>query len=224
MKNISQKGWRMKSPFSSLLPAILTALFLLVGCAQVPIEAVQLSNTVGKDLEEVHRAHRAIAGQYFDRTEEYVNHLIDTVYGPAYITRFATDFQLDSKVTGIMTHKPENLLSVLTYFIEKSVADIEGKRAELLEPIKTQRQTVIISIDDAHRQIQAAHGVVSGHLSSVNRVHEAQNEGFKAAGLEGMREKVAKQASEISDRIAGLIKKGEKVQGKMEKLDEDLNK
>ncbi len=196
----------------------------MAGCADVPKESVELSNTVGRDLEEVHRAHRAIAGRYFDLIEKDINRFVDRVYGPAYVTNFAKEFKLDKKVTGIVANAPQNLLPVMTRFVETAVGVIEEKRAELLDPLRKQRTSVITQIDDAHRQIQAAQAIVTGHLASIHRVHEAQNEMFKAAGLDGMREKIAKSTAKVSDRISGLIEKGEKAEGAMDKIEDVFKK
>lgn len=223
MKTNVQRGRSTAKRLVSAVAAA-TTMLLVAACAEVPSEAVELSNTVGRDLEEVHRAHRAITARYFDLIEKDINRFVDDVYGPAYVTQFAMDFQLDTKVAGIVAEAPQNLLPLMTRFVEKAVGVIEEKRAELLEPLKKQRASVVTQIDDAHRQIQAAHAIVTGHLASVRSVHEAQNEVFKAVGLDGLREKIAQKTVEVSDRIAGLIEKGEEAGGKMDDIEDVLKK
>jgi hypothetical protein len=204
--------------------AVIVAILLVTACAQVPPEAVDLSTTVGRDLEEVHRAHRAIADRYFDLIENDINRFIDEVYGPAYVTAFAKDFKLDKKVTQIVAQAPQNLLPVMTRFVDTAVGVIEEKRAEVLGPLKQQRRSVITQIDDAHRQIQAAQALVTGHLASVRRVHDMQNEMLKTAGLDGMREDIGKKTADMSDRVEGLIKEGEKADGKIDEIEDVLVK
>ena len=66
------------------LKSAIAAVLLIAGaaglgaCDLVPQEAVELSNTVGRDLEEVHRAHRALAELHFQRIEDDINNFIDT--------------------------------------------------------------------------------------------------------------------------------------------------
>ena len=194
-------------------------LIFLTACAQVPPEAVELSDTVGRDLEEVHRSHRAIAGRYFDLMENDLNRFIDEIYGPAYVSSFAKDFRLDKKVAGVVATAPKHLLPLMIRFVETTVSVIETKRSELLLPLKQQRREVIGQIDDAYRQIQAAHATVTAHLASILKVPQAQNEMLKKVGLGGMREKIAMKTSAISERIASLVKEGQKVKGKMDELD-----
>jgi len=78
--------------------------FLLVllvgstGCSTVPKEAIELSNTVSRDLEEVHRSHHALAELHFDKIIAEVNLFVDETYRLAFITKFADEFKLNDKV------------------------------------------------------------------------------------------------------------------------------
>src|SRR3989339_1741014 len=191
-------------------------------CATIPKETIELSNTVGRDLEEVHRSHRAFATVLFDIMEKDVNKFINEIYAPAYIKKFATEYKLDDKVKGIVAAAPNNLLPVLVRFVEKSNETIENKRAELLNQIKAQRNQVINDIDTSYRQLQAAQALIAGHLASVMKIHDARNEVLKNVGLEGMREKLAENTEKVSNRISSLINEAEKAEGKMDKVEEAL--
>ena len=193
-------------------------------CATIPKETIELSNTVGRDLEEVHRSHRALATVIFDIMEKDVNKFINEIYAPAYIKEFAVEYKLDDMVKGIVANAPNNLLPVLVRFVEKSNEIIENKRAELLTQIKAQRNQVINDIDASHRQLQAAQALIAGHLASVRNVHDAQGEVLKNVGLESVREKLAQNTEKVSDHIIGLIEEAEKAEGKMDKIEEVLLK
>lgn len=181
----------------------------LVGCSLVPKEAVELSNTVGRDLEEVHRAHRALAELHFNKIETDINVFIDETYRPAFIKEFAKEFKLQNVASAVLaSSEPEKLLPVLTAFVQKATDRIESKRYELLDPIRSQRQQVLSDIDQAHRQIQAAQAIVTGHLASVRDVHETQSELFSELGIEELRTRIATTTANISDRVADLTEKG----------------
>lgn len=193
-------------------PALLILLTGVVACATVPDESVELSNTVGRDLEEVHRAHRALADLHFSRIEQDINHFIDETYRPAFIRSFAEEFKLDVKVTQVVDRDPDKLLPLLTRFVQVANSRIEAKRAELLDPIQTQKTLVISEIDAAHRQIQAAQAVVTGHLASVRKVREVQNESLAKAGLDDLRTKIATATADVSERVAGFVEKGHQIE------------
>ena len=74
-----------------------SSLLMLGACAEVPEEAVTLSVTVSKDLEEVHRSHRELAQRYFARMKSDINEFIDEVYTPRLIKGVAPKFGLVRK-------------------------------------------------------------------------------------------------------------------------------
>ncbi len=220
--------------FQSTLKQILIpicALFMMTACDTVPPEAVELSNTVGNDLEEVHRAHRSLAELHFDNIEAEINEFIDQTYRPAYIRTFAAEFKLNDRVAQILEQDPDKLLPVLSRFVEISVERIESKRAELLNPILEQRREVLSDINLAHRQIQSAQAIVTGHLASVRRVREVQNEILADVGLGDVRERITVTTAKISNKVAEFVETGneidvriddaaEKIQALDEKIDD----
>jgi hypothetical protein len=207
---------------------VVTVAFLagIAGCSTVPKEAVELSNTVGRDIEEVHRSHRALAELYFDQMIDEVNSFVDKTYRPAFIAKFADEFKLDDKVKLIVREDPQKLMPVMTRFVTVATERIEKKRNELLTPIKAQRRDVLANIDMAYRQIQAAQAIVTGHLASVRKVHDVQNEMLAKVGLRDVRERIATKTSEVSKTVADFVNKGKKIdsgidtaKGKIAKLD-----
>ena len=217
--------------FSLKVILVAVAIAGLSACDVVPKEAVTLSNTVGRDLEEVHRAHRDLAELHFSRIEDDINRFIDQTYRPAFVKKFAEEFRLAERVNQIVQQDPDKLLPVLTRFVETAVNRTEKKRAELLGPIQVQKQTVIEEIDNAHRQIQAAQAIVTGHLASVRNVREVQNELLTKVGLGDLREKIATKTADISTKVAGFIKTGEEIEsgvdtiaGKIAGIDAEIDK
>src|SRR3990172_5277901 len=69
--------WRPLMRSTPRTIAAMLCAFALSACASTPKEAVQLSVTVGRDVEAVHVAHVALAKRYFDRMEAEVNAFVD---------------------------------------------------------------------------------------------------------------------------------------------------
>ena len=201
----------------SILFATMT-LFLVSACDLVPKEAVELSNTVGKDLVEMHRAHRALAELHFGKSKMEVNRFIDEQYRPAFIAKFASEFQLDKKVKLAMNTAPDELLGGLTVFVRIAHERIEKKRQELLGPIAMQENEVLRVIDVSHRQIQSAHAIVTGHLASVRKVREVQNELLANVGLEGARKKIASVSANVSNKVNELTILGQEIDRKIDDI------
>ncbi|WP_243336841.1 hypothetical protein [Anaeromyxobacter soli] len=198
---------------------------LVVGCASVPQQAVDLSVTAGRDLDAVHRAHIALLDSYFDRMESDVNAFVDSEYRTYSIERNMKDFKLVDKIRDPSTAgEGLDALDVMEVFVEEIVADVEAFRASLLGPVRAQRAEVRTAIEDAYRRIQDAQAIVTGHLASVRRVHDLQDEMLARAGLEGLREKFVDTTAKSADAIAKLTKETEYVSGKMVDFQKELEK
>lgn len=204
-------------------------LLAVLGCSAVPKEAVELSNTVGRDIDEVHRSHHALAELHFDEMIDAVNLFVDDTYRPAFIAKFAEEFKLNDQVERILREDPEKLLPVMTRFVTTATERVEKKRKQLLGPITDQRREVLANIDLAYRQIQSAQAMVTGHLASVRKVHEVQNEMLAEVGLGDVRERIAARTSQVSSAVKDIVSKGKEIdsgidsaKAKIDKLDEAI--
>jgi DNA anti-recombination protein RmuC len=202
-------------PRSLSVPA---ALLVLASCAQVPQEAVELSATVGRDLAEVHRAHRALAVSYFRRMKGDVDRFIDTQYRPFMISATLRDTELVEKIKA----KPEQAAALLDTFLRLNNAQAEKYRAELHAPLVRQETQVLQAIDDAYQNLQNANAVVTGHLASVRKVFDAQNEALRKANLEGLREKAGTKLAELSEKVGGWVEKAARGEEKVDQVLEKL--
>lgn len=191
--------------------ACLLGLLFLAGCQSVPSESVELANTVGRDLEEIHRSHLALAELHFNQQINRANEFIDETYRPAYIEEFAREFRLADQVELIIDRDAEKLLPVLTRFVKVANERVEAKRSTLVDPIRAQRDAVIVEINTAYRQVHAAQAVVTGHLASIRDVREVQNEMLAGIGLEGLPARIASTTTRVSEGVSTMIAKGEKL-------------
>ena len=218
------------------LALVFLAVLVLTGaCAKIPEEAVTLSVTVGKDLEEVHKSHRALVERYFGRMKADINAFIDDTYRPFIVkqslTKGTTIRRVDgSKVTispwqalASEVKKPGGgrIVERMDSVVRKITAQVAKKRAEFLLPIEDQQREVMRAIDDSYSRIQAAHAIVTGHLSSVRKVAQAQQDVLEKTGLKDVRRKFIDTTAGVSDSIADLTIKARR--GEL-KLDEALEK
>ena len=208
---------------------------LLCSCAQVPREAVELSDTVGRDIAVVHQSHRELAQILFTRMRNDVNRFIDNVYAPYQIDKVmsrqqelslsSSDEDRNKSILLLIdaAFKPEappelqnTALRAMDILIKKIHADIESKRQELLDPLNAQEDEVLGSIDRAYQQLHYANSIVTGHLSSIVKVHEAQAELLQSIGVErDLRKVVSEGLAETSDKIGSLVEAAENVDNKI---------
>lgn len=213
----------------TLLFAILP--LLLMGCAIVPKESVELSTTVGRDIVAVHEAHRNMARTLFARMKQDVNHFVDEVYAPFQI-QFVLARQKAQHAAGNENNlfavmeaamkRPEDaqaqkdVLLVMQAIVESVHADVEEYRGLRLGPILKQEQEVTSAIERAYAQIEQGNAVVTAHLASVAKVHDAQDELLKKANLEGLRQKIGVALSKTSEQVGNFVNKAEKLEGSLD--------
>lgn len=214
---------------------MLAVALLTSACADVPEEAVTLSVTIGKDLEEIHKSHRALAERYFGRMKADINVFIDETYRPFIVeqslTKGTTVTLADGRTVTVSpwqvlaseVKKPGGgkIVARMDTIVKKITAQVAKKRAEFLTPIEDQQREVMRAIDDSYARIQSAHAVVTGHLASVRKVAQAQQDVLEKAGLKDVRKNFIDTTAEVSDRIAEITGKARRGE---EKLDDALGK
>jgi hypothetical protein len=212
-------------------------LALAAGCAQVPKESVELSATVGRDLAEVHKAHRELAQLLFRRMRKDVNRFVDDVYAPHQIRFVMAEEQKKADSTDPAVRRKSLLLGINAAFkpgassvlqkavlegmaitVEKIRVDVESMRSELLVPLDAQEAEVLGAIDRAYLKIHHANSIVTGHLSSVVKVHEAQAELLDSIGVEkDLRKEVGASLASASEQIGNIVEQAEKADKTLDK-------
>jgi hypothetical protein len=220
------------------------AVLSLVACAQVPKESVELSTTVGRDISIVYKSHRELAKILFDRMKRDVNRFIDNVYAPYQIkAAMEADFKASksaneeerksSILLGINSaFKPEateqlqrNVYSGMGIMFSVIREDVEAQRKELLDQLNEQESSLLLAIDRNYSQIIYGNSIVTGYLSSVVKVHDAQNEILKALGVDkDLSTVIGKRLAEASDKVSDLVQKSESANTKISDIESSINK
>lgn len=215
---------------------------LLTACAQVPKESVELSTTVGRDVTTVYKSHRELAKLLFVRMRQDVNRFVDNVYSPYQIrSAMENDFknaksplEKDRQASILLAingaFKPDasdklqrEVFESVGFMVSIISDDIESKRKELLKPLDEQEALVLAAIDRNYSQIIYANSIVTGHLASVVKVRDAQNEILTAIGLDAnLSDVVGKKLATASDTVSTLVQKAEKLEATTSSIDTAL--
>jgi hypothetical protein len=205
---------------------VIVLLFVFLGCAQVPKESVELSTTVGRDIAEVYRAHRALAVILYDRIKGDINKFVNEVYGPYQIQELLQAEQKDFRegqeslflALDNAVKQPGNsgaqkdALDSMDVFVQILRAEIEFYRAKLLDPVLEQEKQMLSAIDRSYNQIHYANSIVTGHLASIVKVHDAQEEVLNKFGVEGLRKDVSQNLANVSKNVAIIVDKAKKTE------------
>lgn len=205
--------------------------FVLSGCAQVPKESVELSATVGRDLAEVHRAHRELVILFYARMENDINDFIDNVYAPYQIQKTLEEYggMLSGAIREASEPDPsgeaqKRVLALLGVYLEEVRSEVEAYRKQKLNPIEQQKLSLLTTVDESYDRIHYANSIVTGHLASVVKVHDAQDELLAKVDMEDLRVEVAENAVELSKKLEELLIKARKGKETAKKLSTELDR
>ena len=209
--------------------ALVTAcIFLLLccSCAQVPKESVELSATVGRDIVQVYKSHRQLAVILYDRIKNDINRFVDEVYAPYQIHNLLTADQEDFKAGNPDSlfaaldaaiknpDKPDiqkTSLEAMDVFLQVVRGEVESYRTERLGPVLAQEKELLSAIDRSYNQIHYANSIVIGHLASVVKVYDAQEEILNQFGHEGLREEIGQNLAATSNKVAAFVEKSKNI-------------
>lgn len=206
-------------------------LILLSGCAQVPKESVELSATVGRDLAEMHKAHRELVILFYERIEYDVNDFVDDVYAPYQIQNTLEEHGSVLSSAIREASRPDasgeaqkEVIAFLSVYLEEVRNEVEAYRRQKLDPIEKQKSLLLAKIDEAYQRLHYANSIVTGHLASVVKVHDTQNEILAKLDLADLRVEMGGKAVELSEKLDEFLIKAREGRTKVEKLSSELDK
>lgn len=188
------------------LSLIVVFAIALVGCAQIPKESVELSNTVGRDISAIQVSHLALIKLYFDDKEVLINRWVDQVYAPSQITAVINVPEIRSDLETVIKEtaagqNQEKLIKKFGSVITLIHKDVEKTRKELLTPVQSAREDTLTKVQAAYNQVQLGNNIVTGYLSSLVKITDTQNELLSKAGLGDVRDQLSTGMVNLSDGL-----------------------
>ena len=174
----------------------------IAGCATVPKEAVSLSYAVGEDLQQLYVGYRTTVQFSFEQMRQNGLLVIDEIWTPAYLKTFVVEGEL------IEIAEEENWED-LQGWARAAIEDIDNKRKEFLDSLKTREESLLAKIDTAFSRVISANAAVTAHLNSVLKVQNLQDQILEAAGLKDIRDDINDaivDASEFAEKAANDIR------------------
>lgn len=190
----------------TVLGLVIALAVTLAGCAQVPKESIELSSTVGRDINAIQVSHLALINLYFDDKEALINRWIDQVYAPSQITAVvgnaAIRAELETAISNAASGKNQDVLikrldSVITLIRN----DVEKTRKELLSPVQSARNNTLTKVQATYTQVQQGNNIVIGYLSSLIKVTDTQNELLAKTGLSDIGNQLSADMVSLSEDL-----------------------
>ena len=195
-------------------------ILLFLGCASVPKEVVELSYTVGQDLNAVHSSYRELIRTRFDDIRAQSMTFLETRWIPNLLKDFIQRGELIQSVKG---SDPKMVLEDVGVWVEVAIEMIETKKRELIDPIDNDEQELLRSVDEAFFRLTRVNAVITAHLNSLRKVQEVQDDALKALKLKELRDKINQGLISASDKAREALEKLKKAEGLIDKAEEKTN-
>lgn len=185
------------------------------GCATVPKEVVQLSYTIGQDIDAVHSSYRELVRKHFEGLRTQTTTFLETRWMPAYLSDFIKTGDL---VAMAKDPDPVNAYEGVSTWVEVAIGEIEKKKRELLIPIDQDEKALLASVDESFARLIRANATITAHLNSIRTVQEVQDEALRSLKLADLRDEINKRLVEASEKAEFALTKVEGVKTKVDEL------
>lgn len=204
------------SAFKNIGPYLLFVILLFMGCATVPKEVVELSYTVGDDIEAVQSSYKLLVNAYFDGLRTQTLIFFNEKWRPEYIRRYIKDGKLIEKVSD---NDPDKVLIAVDVWAKIAIDTLEYRKATLITPINNDEKKLLATIDEAFANIIRSNAVITAHLNSIREVKELQDETLSGLGVKNLRDKINDGLIEASKRSKEMIIKFKEAEGMIPEIE-----
>ena len=190
----------------------------LVGCsATVPKEVVELSYTLGQDLNAVHSSYRALIQTHFDGLRAQTISFLEDQWIPAYFEDFIKTGGLVESAQGA---DPDMVLKDIQLWAEVAIEEIEDKKRELLDPIDQNQVALLNLVDEAFARLMSANAAITAQLNSIRKVQALQDEVASAFKLKDLRDRINDGLISASENAEKGIEKLKETEGTIDEVKE----
>lgn len=204
----------MNTPVLKIIRSHLVFMMLLfIGCATVPKEVVELSYTVGDDIEAVQNSYKLLVQTYFDGLRNQTLTFLNEKWRPAYLQRFIKESKL---VERISDSDPDKVLIAVEVWTNQAIKTIENKKDSLIAPIDKDENNLMNTIDEAFANLIRSNAVITANLNSIRDVKELQDETLSSLGVKDLRDKINKALVNASNSASDMLNNFKKTEGMLE--------
>lgn len=109
-------------------------------------------------------------------------------------------------------------------FAEAAIGKIQQKRLSLISPVEELERRTLQELRTAYSQVQQAQNAVTGHLRSLVKVQQEQDQILEKVGLLEKRDALIDKAIGINEQITSVIDSGAEAQQTVQQLEQTLDR
>ena len=111
---------------------------------------------------------------------------------------------------------------IVLEFSEGALKQIELKRKSLIDPINAFEAKTLDELRKAYSQLKQAQSTVTGHLSSIKEVTDAQDKILERLGLTRQRDSIIQSAIDANEKVTSIIDAGKDAAATVSSLEKEL--
>ena len=218
--------------------AILGLSALILACATVPKEVVELSYKMGEDISAVQTSYKDLIHKYFETLKKERLQYLENEWMPLFIKTWIEDGRIRDIVKGDIIWSEEKndfskpihgkeeaglLTSVKSWSLD-AVEQIEAKKTELLSPLNQQEEQLIAMVDDAFNCLSRGNASITAHLNSLRKVQEVQDDMLAAMNIKDLRDKINNSLVTASDKATEGLNAIKKADGVVQEIKKKIPK
>ena len=192
---------------------LICLLTLIIGCASVPKEVVELSYRTGEDLVSLHRSYDKLIQIYFENMHSDRIEYLDELW----YTRFLQNWMIKGELVAIAKGEkiwseeeqkliptppgsnPQEMLLTLRDWVDYALYAYEVKEESLIKPLDEKEVVLREEVERAFRQVMRANAHITAHLNSLREVQEVQDEVLEGLHIKDLRESINETLINVSE-------------------------
>jgi hypothetical protein len=206
-------------------------------CSTVPKEVVELSYVIGEDISAVQLSYTELIHSHFEMLRQERIRYVDEEWVPLYIREWIKDGHLlevakgdfiwseeeEEFVQPTSGKEEEQLLNTVILWSQAAVEEIQNKKAELVDTLYIQEDSLKIWVTDAFNRIYRGNAAITAHLNSLREVQEVQDDFLAALNLKDIRDKINSSLITVSDKAKDGLDKIRKADGIITGIKKKIN-
>ena len=112
--------------------------------------------------------------------------------------------------------------ALMLQFSQAAIGEIERKRKSLIDPLNELERRSLDELRKSYAQLREAQSTVTGHLSSVQKVTEAQDQTLERLGLLRQRDLIIDTAIQTNEGIMGILDAGKDAATTLKELEAEV--
>lgn len=190
----------------------------LAGCASIPAEAPELSAQLGNRISAVEAAHLRLLEDFFVEKRRRVDQYVDDVWMPVFAQEFFADARVETLWDQVVQSRdPRDRVRFLTLVGPRLQAQINRKRAELVQPLDELESTVRARLRAEYDSMRALNNSLTTFLRSASKVDENRRRYLEMAGISA--QETDRFAADTDAAVAELVSSAQNAENRLQEVE-----